>query len=500
MDFRDFKDRNEIKQALSDSGQRSGGAGQIWRFTHDLSIGDIVVANRGRSKSVGIDRIKSGYLPPHDRDNPSTHAEYRQTRKVDWVITQECPMPDQFFYPKTIAPISEQEWSTLKEAYLTKDPSLSKAFAELDQSEPTEAPRAPQPTGASDDLQPLFRLSSTTSNIILYGPPGTGKTYLVNRFANEFVGPQLQALTQEVLTGKGNENVNETVGDELTALRNPGASSLSTTDFVDFVTFHQSFAYEEFVEGLKPSVSEDGEVIYEVKPGVFRGACTRATAAWERNKQNPLKFLLVIDEINRANIAKVFGELITLIEDDKRLGQLNELRVQLPYSGDTFGVPPNLYILGTMNTADRSIALLDLALRRRFSFVELMPRPNLLSDFSRVDLSAVLSTLNERIALILDRNHQIGHSYFLNLKSTEDLHFAWYNRVVPLLQEYFYNDSERLYAVLGNGFLQQRKLPRLTGKMSELVDSESPRYEVKELNPDELVAALNAFAAEGGVS
>jgi DNA polymerase III delta prime subunit len=586
-DFRDFKDRNEIKEALINSGQRSGGAGQIWRFTHDLSIGDIVIANRGRSNAVGIGRITGAYVPPLDPENPSKHPEYRHTRKVDWVITQECQMPDQFFYPKTIAPISEQEWSTLKEAYLTKDPSLSEAFAELDQSDPTEVRLPPQPTSAADDLQPLFRLSSTTSNIILYGPPGTGKTYLINQFANEFVGPQLQALAssdekkarvlqdlrwyeaialamasdgktrfrvpellnsdvlkrysalksaqrvsnsvwsqlqihtykdsttvnyttrqppylfdkdsdaQWFLTSEGIEFVNERLGDELTAIKNPGASSLSTTDFVDFVTFHQSFAYEEFVEGLKPSVTEDGDVIYEVKPGVFRKACTRAAAAWERDKQNPLKFLLIIDEINRANIAKVFGELITLIEDDKRLGQRNELRVQLPYSGDTFGVPPNLYILGTMNTADRSIALLDLALRRRFSFVELMPKPSLLRDFPRVDLSAVLSTLNERIALILDRNHQIGHSYFLNLKSTEDLHFAWYNRVLPLLQEYFYNDSERLYAVLGDDFLQQRKVRKLTGKLSELVDSESPQYEVKELSPDELVAALNGFAAGG---
>ena len=585
VDFRDFKDRNEIKDALIHSGQRSGGAGQIWRFTHDVSIGDIVVANRGRSQSVGIGRITSGYMPPNDPDNPSAHAEYRQTRKVDWVITRDCQLPSQFFFPKTVSPISEQEWSVLKEAYLTKDPGLAEAFAELDQNQfiPEVRPKLSIPL---DDLQPLFRLSSITSNIILYGPPGTGKTYLVNRFANEFIGSQLEALTssdekktrvlqelrwydaialamasdgktkfkvpellnsdvlqryaglknalrvsnavwgqlqqhadtasatvnytsrkppylfdkdsdsQWFLTNEGKEYVNETLADQLTAIRNPGASSLSTNDFVDFVTFHQSFAYEEFVEGLKPSLNEDGDVIYEVKPGVFKKACTRATAAWERTKQNPPRFLLIIDEINRANIAKVFGELITLIEDDKRLGQPNELKVQLPYSGEIFGVPPNLYIVGTMNTADRSIALLDLALRRRFSFVELMPNPSLLRDFSRVDLRAVLSTLNERIALLLDRNHQVGHSYFLNLKSPEDLHFAWYNRVLPLLQEYFYNDSERLFAVLGDSFLAQRKIPKLTGKLSELVDSESPRYEAKELNPDELLAALSAFASD----
>jgi MoxR-like ATPase len=437
---------------------------------------------------------------------------------------------------------------------------------------------------ATADVLPLTRLVERTRNIILYGPPGTGKTYLVNKFAHQFIRPQLRAqvssdeaksrilqnlrwydaiaLTmasdgktsfkvpelvnsdtlkryaalknaarvsnavwgqlqmhtskesatvnyasrqapflfdkkadaQWFLTPAGREYVNQTLADELAQLTNAGATGLQTTDFVDIVTFHQSFAYEEFIEGLKPSVNEEGQVTYEVKPGVFRQACARATTAWERNKENPPKYLLIIDEINRANIAKVFGELITLIEDDKRLGQPNEFKVQLPYSGEFFGIPPNLYIIGTMNTADRSIALLDLALRRRFSFVELMPDPGLLQMLPGVDLRAVLKTLNERIALVLDRDHQIGHSYFLNLEDAVHLHFAWYNRVLPLLQEYFYNDTERLHAVLGDGFLEQRKIGELTGKLGEFVDSESPRYEFKQLTPEELVSALNAFA------
>jgi 5-methylcytosine-specific restriction protein B len=309
-----------------------------------------------------------------------------------------------------------------------------------------------------------------------------------------------KADSQWFLTPAGTEYVNETLADELQQLKNPSASGLEAADFIDFVTFHQSFAYEEFIEGLKPSVNEEGQVVYEVKPGVFRRACARAAAAWERNKDTPPKYLLIIDEINRANIAKVFGELITLIEDDKRLGGANELKVQLPYSGEIFGVPPNLYILGTMNTADRSIALLDLALRRRFSFVELMPEPRLLGSVSGVDLRAVLTTLNEQIALVLDRDHQIGHSYFLNLKDAEDLHFAWYNRVLPLLQEYFYNDSERLHAVLGDGFLEQLTIGNLDRRLSELVDTESPRYEVKRLNSDQLRDALKAFVSGGGTS
>ncbi len=202
---------------------------------------------------------------------------------------------------------------------------------------------------------------------------------------------------------------------------------------------------------------------------------------------------MVIDEINRANIAKVFGELITLLEDDKRLGKRNELKVRLPYSGDVFGVPPNLYLLGTMNTADRSIALLDLALRRRFSFVELMPDPSLLGPVGVVNLELVLTKLNERVSLLLDRDHQIGHSYFLGLKDNDDLHFAWYNRVVPLLQEYFYNDGERLYAVMGEDFLSKVPTTNVPSDLSEIIDTEATRYELKTLSPDNLVSAFESF-------
>jgi 5-methylcytosine-specific restriction protein B len=146
--------------------------------------------------------------------------------------------------------------------------------------------------------------------------------------------------------------------------------------------------------------------------------------------------------------------LITLIEDDKRLGQGHELLVNLPYSGERFGVPPNLYILGTMNTADRSIALLDLALRRRFAFMEVMPDPTLLHEnVADVDLQKLLERLNQRIAVLLDRDHQIGHSYLINVHNIDGLRFVWYYRIIPLLQEYFYQDGERLQAVLGKRFV-----------------------------------------------
>jgi hypothetical protein len=191
------------------------------------------------------------------------------------------------------------------------------------------------------------------------------------------------------------------------------------------------------------------------------------------------KYLLVIDEINRANIAKVFGELITLIEDDKRLDEEHEISVQLPYSKETFGVPENLLILGTMNTADRSIALLDIALRRRFTFVEQMPNPSLLEMVEGVDLGVLLDRLTRRITVLLGRDYQIGHSYLMDIDSLETLHFAWYRKIMPLLQEYFYNDWERLRAVVGNRFIKPAEVDEMTRQALGDFYEEEGQFEVR---------------------
>lgn len=189
--------------------------------------------------------------------------------------------------------------------------------------------------------------------------------------------------------------------------------------------------------------------------------------------KNEKNYVLIIDEINRGNISKIFGELITLIEPSKRIGEPEEINVKLPYSSEEFGVPSNLYIIGTMNTADRSIAPIDTALRRRFVFEEMEPKPELLSEYiDGVNLQKLLTAINARIEYLYDRDHTIGHAYLIDVESLLDLEFAFKNKIIPLLAEYFYEDWENIDLVLNsNGFILESKessayISKITSKIN----------------------------------
>lgn len=215
--------------------------------------------------------------------------------------------------------------------------------------------------------------------------------------------------------------------------------------------------------------------------------------------------VLVIDEINRGNVSAIFGELITLIEADKRVGQANEIRLSLPYSKNEFSVPPNLYIIGTMNTADRSVEALDTALRRRFSFEEMLPQPVLLKDkgekgsgkVGEIDLEELLTTINERIEALVDRDHTIGHAFFMEVNSIGTLRNVFANKVIPLLQEYFYGDYAKMEMVIGPDFFNIKDSSKIKFAVKpEDFESTGKTYQIKNLSdkiamPDEML--LMAF-------
>ena len=300
-------------------------------------------------------------------------------------------------------------------------------------------------------------------NTILYGPPGTGKTYSTVNEAVKILDSGYYA---------GNEKDRGKIQERFEELKE---------DYrVDFVTFHQSFSYEEFMEGLKAVTDKAGQVAFTIEEGIFKRLCEYA-----RNDESE-PYLLIIDEINRGNISAIFGELITLIESSKRAGAEDEQSAVLPYSKDLFSVPDNLYIIGTMNTADRSIALLDTALRRRFRFVEMMPNYELLKDVEvdGIEISRLLETINLRIEALYDRDHQIGHTYFLPLKgdgnsTMEKLADIFRHSILPLLQEYFYDNWEKINLVLNNnGFVTEKEFPDMPD--SELIDPDKKIWRIAE--------------------
>ncbi|EIM3739608.1 AAA family ATPase, partial [Campylobacter jejuni] len=436
-------------------------------------------------------------------------------------------------------------------------------------------------------------------NQILYGSPGTGKTYHTIDKALEIISKE-----EKIQIPSEDDRINrKKIFDEYVK-----------NGQIVFTTFHQSYGYEEFVEGIKPIIDNDEnsqEVKYDVKDGIFKELCDKSLKNYILSMQNeneidldklifefanyinqdflnkgnefPLEnkvsikkillnfkdeyrsfslggsikspqsltidiikrdylnfknkkilsfkdikpkydsqsdyhgnaiyyfmfynklkefeniqnekfkikkeilksYIIIIDEINRGNVSKIFGELITLIEPSKRIGEKEELKVTLPYSGEKFGVPKNVYIIGTMNTADRSITSLDTALRRRFEFVEMMPDVSKLSmDCEGINLQELLKAINTRIEYLLDREKTIGHAFFVSVENLNDLKSIFQNKIIPLLQEYFYNDYALINAVLNkNGMLEiSVENKDYLKNMTEFIESDKIVYKFSDSN------------------
>lgn len=328
---------------------------------------------------------------------------------------------------------------------------------------------------------------SMNTNTILYGPPGTGKTH------------STIALALSLMSAGGYHDANDYAYAILNDARPPLVNDTNwrrwTTEFeqhrqagrIEFTTFHQNYAYEDFIEGLKAETNNEGGVTYSHSPGILKRIAYRALHNWltgedlpvdghsdvvlnwltrgalppegrRRGTQPTRPYLLIIDEINRGNVARIFGELITLVEDSKRAKLEVEINVghqpifaRLPYTKEPFILPPNLYFLGTMNTADRSLIGLDAALRRRFEFVELAPKPELLETqvIAGINLMTLLERINSRIVFAeKSYDHQIGHSYFLGVTTIDDLANVMKKKVIPQLNEYFFDSPEKIAKIL----------------------------------------------------
>jgi 5-methylcytosine-specific restriction protein B len=414
----------------------------VFSLALNVDEGDTIVVTEG-DKGVAIGTVAGGYQ--YVAESPLAHQ-----RPVDWLDlgTWECPELKQW--------ARALSWYSNPADRLVVEQRLIRA--ELIEVTPPETRRVSPKRllGREGHIQSVL---DRKGQVILYGPPGTGKTYWAQRGAEAILGQQLYGKAAADFTEEERAGV---------------------ARHIRLCTFHPAYGYEDFLEGYRPE-ERDGQLVFSLRDGVFKELSGEAAAHPQE------RFILIIDEINRGDVPRIFGELLTVLEKDKRGRE-----VHLPLSGQPFAVPPNVAVIGTMNTADRSIALLDTALRRRFGFIELMPEPDLLAGVmvDGIPLAAWLEALNGKIVEKRGadgRNLQVGHAYLLE-KGSPVATLAALARIVrddivPLLQEYCYEDYRMLADILGR----------------EFVDAETQRLHVelfREENREALKQALLAMAPD----
>ena len=375
---------NEIAGELNKSyGWTKKALNQVWKFAKDIREGDRVLANRGKSELVGIGTVTGPYYFV-----PGARLGHRLP--VEWSDT-------------TCRQIDEQGYNnTLLELNRAKFEQLAAAPACVDDG-PPDNPEYPLSecaleTGVNEgELERWVRAIRRKGQAIFYGPPGTGKTFIARKLARHLIGG-----------GDG---------------------------FSDLVQFHPTYAYEDFIQGIRPRASASGALEYPVVPGRFLEFCRQA-------EQRSGPCVLIIDEINRANLSRVFGELMYLLE-------YRDQSIPLAAGDRSFRIPKNVYLIGTMNTADRSIALVDHALRRRFAFLALHPDYDILRHYHKErqtgfpveQLIAILRNLNTRIA---DRHYEVGISFFLREDAEAHLADIWQMEIEPYLEEYFFDNLNHI--------------------------------------------------------
>lgn len=415
--------RNKLKSQLEKEYPNTNStigriASQLIQFSVEMAEGDIVLAANGK-RILGVGRVVGGY-----EHHPE--FEFPHHRQVDWLSFAEWEMPESSEgLQSTVRELGKSNENLLAIEQRVQSPDLSTT----DDTEDQKPKRPIRLKGLPGRIQSVL---DRKGQVILYGPPGTGKTFWAEKTANDLAaissfGKLFESLSQE----------------ERKSVLGDGQSA----GHVRLCCFHPAYGYEDFLEGYRPETIE-GQVSFKLRDGVFKGMCKDAADHPDQN------FYLIVDEINRGDIPRIFGELLTTLEKDKR-GK----RIVLPVSQEVFSVPKNVFLIGTMNTADRSISLLDAALRRRFGFVEMMPDGKVLKDsaVSGIPLRAWFDALNTRIREHVGRdarNLQIGHSYLMHggspLKDFASLKRAFRDDIIPLLEEYCYEDYATLATILGD--------------------------------------------------